>query len=55
MKRPCATAFVIGRKVEGGPIMVPEFHVYDQAQLNFQAFFTEQEAREWVHSVLESD
>jgi len=49
LKKPVATAFVIGPGVEGRSMMGPHYRqVYEQANLNFQLFETVEQAQVWV-------
>ena len=54
LKKPLATAFVMGMAVEGRAMMAPHYrHVYELAQLNFQLFSTLEEAQTWVQAALD--
>lgn len=53
IKKPVGTAYVMAKTLEGRPIMAPLYRqVYEQAQLNFQLFFTVQEAQDWVNQLM---
>lgn len=53
LKRPAATAFVMGQDVEGRSIMAQHYRqVYEDADLKFELFFTEQQAHDWLRLLL---
>jgi len=56
MKKPVATAYVMGKKVEGRSIMASHYQqLYAEADLNYQLFFTESEAQQWIATMLEQE
>ncbi len=56
LKKPVATAFVIGPDVEGRTMMSPHYRqVYEKANLNFRIFDAVEEAHAWVVDSLADD
>jgi len=56
IKKPVGTAYVMDKSLEGRAIMAPLYRqVYEQAQLNFQLFFTSQEAHDWLNQLLSQE
>jgi len=56
MKKPVATAYVMGKKVEGRSIMASHYRqLYAEATLQYQLFFTEAEAQQWIAAMLEQE